>query len=451
MGKRILVADDSRTIQQAFAMVMVGSGYELSFAKTVDEALALAKKENRPDLVLSDVALGSGSGYDLCAGLKADAALREVPVYILASSHTPYDDARGRKVGADGHLAKPFESQALLDAVASALATNVKPASAVMPQFSADFNDNTARISSTDLPLEDDDSYGEITIERGPPASAPAQSQSAWNAKPPTRPSGTRPVAGAGPVAPSVTTPAPRPSLIPGARPSASMPVARTGMTPQPTASTPAPGAGRPPLNRTMMGFPSAKPPVVSKPATLPPPSAAPLPPRATPPALAAAVPARPLVMSTPPAPAAPVAARPVLSSPSSASPVAPTPLRPPVPRFSPPAPAPAAPVPTVPAAPELSSPVTRRVPAPIPPAASPAGDDLSEPITVSAPSPALVDAVSSVVDQKVAALAARGPEYEVIAKLSREIIEQVVWEVVPELAEAIIRQEIDRLASTKK
>jgi CheY-like chemotaxis protein len=93
MGKRILVADDSRTIQRAFAMVMDGSGYELSFAKSVDEALAMAKKDGQPDLVLSDVVLGSGSGYDLCAGIKADAALRDVPVYILASSHNPYDDA----------------------------------------------------------------------------------------------------------------------------------------------------------------------------------------------------------------------------------------------------------------------------------------------------------------------------------------------------------------------
>jgi hypothetical protein len=56
-----------------------------------------------------------------------------------------------------------------------------------------------------------------------------------------------------------------------------------------------------------------------------------------------------------------------------------------------------------------------------------------------------------SLVEQKLAAVAGRGPEYEVIAKLSREIIEQVVWEVVPELAEAIIRQEVDRLASAKK
>lgn len=64
---------------------------------------------------------------------------------------------------------------------------------------------------------------------------------------------------------------------------------------------------------------------------------------------------------------------------------------------------------------------------------------------------PNLAAIVSSAVDQKMAAQAARGPEYEAIAKLSREIIEQVVWEVVPELAETIIRQEIDRLASAKK
>jgi CheY-like chemotaxis protein len=444
MGKRILVADDSRTIQQAFAMVMVGSGYDLAFAKSVDEALAMAKKDGRLDLVLSDAVLGTGSGYDLCAGLKADAALRDVPVYILASSHNPYDDARGRKVGADGHLAKPFESQALLDAVASALAASVNPVSSVMPQFSADFNDNTARISSKDLPVEDDDSYGEITIERGPTAPAPAPS--AWNAKPPTRPSGTRPTVPAATVASPAVPPPPRPSLIPGARPSAAMPVARTGMTPQPTASAPAPGAGRPALNRTMMGFPSVKPPVVSRPATLPPPAApttAPIPARATPPAPAAAIPVRPLMMPTPTAPSAPIAAKPVLPSASSADFVPTAPVRPPVPRFSPP-PA-TVPAPTAPAASALSAPITRKVQTPVPPVAA------SAPASVSAPSPALAAAVSSVVDQKVAALAARGPEYEAIAKLSREIIEQVVWEVVPELAEMIIRQEIDRLASARK
>jgi hypothetical protein len=50
---------------------------------------------------------------------------------------------------------------------------------------------------------------------------------------------------------------------------------------------------------------------------------------------------------------------------------------------------------------------------------------------------------VGHLVDQKVAAIAARGPEYEALAKLSREVIEQIVWEIVPELAEAIIREQV--------
>ena len=50
---------------------------------------------------------------------------------------------------------------------------------------------------------------------------------------------------------------------------------------------------------------------------------------------------------------------------------------------------------------------------------------------------------VAASVEQKLAAMSAKGPEYEAIAKLSREIIEQVVWEIVPELAEAIIREHV--------
>jgi hypothetical protein len=59
------------------------------------------------------------------------------------------------------------------------------------------------------------------------------------------------------------------------------------------------------------------------------------------------------------------------------------------------------------------------------------------------APVSALASTSASAVDQTMAAIAAKGPEYEAIAKLSREIIEKIVWEVVPELAEAILREQI--------
>jgi DNA-binding response OmpR family regulator len=436
MGKRILVADDSLTIQQAFAMVMEGSGYSLSFARSVDEALSVAKKDSRPDLVLADVGLGNGSGYDLCAELRADALLQDVPVFILASTQSPYDEARGRKVGADGYMAKPFESQALLDAVASALVSPARQPAAVgasaMPEF-AEHNDNTARIAASELPSEDDDSYGEITIERA--QTAPTPPAPAWNTKPPTRPSGMRPIPAAAPTPPPAA-PSPRPSLIPGARPSASMPAVRTGSTPQPAVPAPAPAAARPQMARTMMGFPSIKPPMAGKPqppATAPAAPAAPVaPPKPSPPPSAAPA-IRAPALTTPFAPASPVAFKPPISP--AAPPVMPPAPRPMVPRVSP--------VPPTTAS-ALVPPSARRVPTPIPPSAFAA---LSAPV----PSAAMAAAVSSAVDQKVAALAARGPEYEAIAKLSREIIEQVVWEVVPELAEAIIRQEVDRLASAKK
>jgi CheY-like chemotaxis protein len=422
MGKRILVADDSLTIQQAFAMVMEGSGYSLTFAKSVDEALAAAKKDGRPDLVLADVGLGNGSGYDLCAELKADAVMRDAPVFILASTQSPYDEARGRKVGADGYMAKPFESQALLDAVASALSGPARRPVAVdasaMPDFT-DANDNTARFSAGEVPAEDDDTYGEITIERGPAPTPPAP---AWSSKPATRPTGVRPIPAAAPTPPPAQ---PRPSLIPGARPSASMPVARPAGAPQPAPTAPA--AARPQVARTMMGFPSVKPPVAGR-APVP---AVPVPPRATP-APAAAAPVRSPMVPTPSAPAGPVPGK----APPIATPAVPTVTRPVGPRLPQSVPTAAAP---------SAAPVARRPSTPVP-----SSVPIAQPLAP-APSAAMAAAVSSAVDQKVAALAARGPEYEAIAKLSREIIEQVVWEVVPELAEVIIRREIDRLASAKK
>jgi hypothetical protein len=76
----------------------------------------------------------------------------------------------------------------------------------------------------------------------------------------------------------------------------------------------------------------------------------------------------------------------------------------------------------------------------------------VASPATSTAQAQAQVGAtVSARVEQKLSAFAARGPEYEAIAKLSREVIEEIVWEVVPELAEIIIREHVERLGMAKK
>jgi hypothetical protein len=124
--------------------------------------------------------------------------------------------------------------------------------------------------------------------------------------------------------------------------------------------------------------------------------------------------------------------ARPLTQAPSLPAPLSAP--RPTAPRVTP-----AAPASAIPSAPQ---PITRRTATP------PPGAAVAHPPSAVA---AAVAAVTDKIDQKVAAIAERGPEYEAIAKLSREIIEQVVWEVVPELAETIVRQAVDRLASAKK
>jgi hypothetical protein len=62
-----------------------------------------------------------------------------------------------------------------------------------------------------------------------------------------------------------------------------------------------------------------------------------------------------------------------------------------------------------------------------------------------------MAQAVQAVTERAVAEIASRGPEYEAVAQVSREVIERIAWEVVPELAEIIIRAELDRLVKERR
>jgi CheY-like chemotaxis protein len=435
MAKRILIADDSVTIQKAFAMTFGSEDVALTPARSADEGLALAQKA-RPDLIIADGAMPGRSGYDLCVQVRSDPSLRGVPVYILASGQQPYDEAKGQRAGADGHLLKPWETNAFIEQVRDALAkgpglgaSGLRPLAAPAP---------TARATSASLPasaMEDD--YGEISID-----SEPATPPPVVTAPPPSVP--PRATATSLPALAAAGPPGMRPSLIPGMRPG-TMPPARpgtvpvrplsmTGMLPQPSAP-PRPSA--PAVGRTMIGLPAANIPI--------------------PGAMRPSVPMAPLS-----APRAPL--------PSVATPMAPpaqprardmTPL-PPAPRSRemtplPPAPRPRemTPLPPAPRAREMTpmppvSPVSRaREMTPVPPEltpipAAPRARALTPtPPPILVPPAAIHPVVASTVDQTMAAIAAKGPEYEAIAKLSREIIEKIVWEVVPELAEAILREQI--------
>src|SRR4051794_30322697 len=175
MAKRILIADDSVTIQKAFAMTFAGADdVTVSGARSADEGLALAQRTH-PDLVIADGVMPGRSGYDLCASIKADPALRAVPVFILASSQQPYDDARGQKAGADGQLTKPWETTAMMDKVRDLLGgvpgahapggPPAPPAGGYPPAGPPPAGHRAA--ASLPTAAIDDDEYGEISIDAG--------------------------------------------------------------------------------------------------------------------------------------------------------------------------------------------------------------------------------------------------------------------------------------------
>ena len=116
MAKRILLADDSITIQKVISITFASEDYELVIAGDGDTAVKKAR-EARPDLVMADVAMPGKTGYEVCEAVKNDPALKGVPVLLLAGTFEPLNKDEALRVGADDSIIKPFESQELLDKV----------------------------------------------------------------------------------------------------------------------------------------------------------------------------------------------------------------------------------------------------------------------------------------------------------------------------------------------
>jgi CheY-like chemotaxis protein len=116
MAARILVADDSVTIQKVVELTFSKEGFVLVQARSGEEAIQKAKAE-RPDLVLLDLVMPDKSGYEVCAALRADPALRAVPIILLTGTFEAFDKDKGTQAGANDFVTKPFESQVLISKV----------------------------------------------------------------------------------------------------------------------------------------------------------------------------------------------------------------------------------------------------------------------------------------------------------------------------------------------
>ena len=113
---RILVIDDSNTIRRSAEIFLKQGGHEVALAEDGFDALAKLG-DFHPDLVFCDLLMPRLDGYQTCAIIKRNPQFSGVPVIMLSSKDGLFDKARGRMVGSQDYLTKPFTKDQLLQAV----------------------------------------------------------------------------------------------------------------------------------------------------------------------------------------------------------------------------------------------------------------------------------------------------------------------------------------------
>ena len=113
MSKRILLVEDTEDNRQIVRDLMESVGYELLEADDGAAGVAMAA-EHRPDLILMDIQLPVMDGYEASRRIKADPALRHIPIIAVTSYALSGDEDKTRAAGCDGYVAKPFSPRELL-------------------------------------------------------------------------------------------------------------------------------------------------------------------------------------------------------------------------------------------------------------------------------------------------------------------------------------------------
>ncbi len=342
MPKTLLAVDDSATMRKVLEITFGGEDFRVLASDGGERALSQLSEE--PVAIVIDTSLGAEDPYALAREVRSRDA--RVAIVLMGSRYTPYDATRGKSVGVDDSIDKPFDTQTLIDKVKKAI----------------------------------------VAREAGAGAGAPvAAAAAAPPPPPPPAPSPPFPHVTHAP-SPAVASPfsaSPRPPVVPGI-------------------SAPAAPAGRPAFATQRTHTLSFEGGPAGPPAQSPPPPA--------------------VVPGVPPAH-------------SAISRTAPSG----VPVFQPP------PAPPPAARPSPASAPTTVGPARTAPSVSPAQTPAAAPPAPPAPSP-VAAAVNGHLAGKLGELGLSPAQAEAVLALSREVVERVVWEVVPQLAETIIKEEIARL-----
>ena len=113
---KVLVIDDSNTIRRSAEIFLKQGGHDVLLAEDGFDALAKVN-DYQPHLIFCDILMPRLDGYQTCAIIKRNPKFAQVPIVMLSSKDGVFDKARGRMVGAQDYLTKPFTKDQLLQAV----------------------------------------------------------------------------------------------------------------------------------------------------------------------------------------------------------------------------------------------------------------------------------------------------------------------------------------------
>jgi len=117
-GIKVMVIDDSNTIRKTAEIFLLQAGAQVVLAEDGFDALAKIN-DHQPNVIFCDILMPRLDGYQTCALIKKNAKFAATPVIMLSSKDGLFDRARGRMVGSDEYLTKPFTKDSLLKTVAA--------------------------------------------------------------------------------------------------------------------------------------------------------------------------------------------------------------------------------------------------------------------------------------------------------------------------------------------
>jgi CheY-like chemotaxis protein len=193
MAKKILLADDSITIQKVVELTFSDGDYEVTAVNNGAKAIQKLS-EMRPDIILSDIIMPEKNGYEVCEYVKSHPEYRNIPVILLTGTFEPFDPDRADKAGCDAVVTKPFESQSLIHKVEELVQQSRSNASAAEPEVAvapALFGDMPA-FEPTPATAPDPFAHDDDIFSAAPAAAAPSTTDMPFDAPEPAYGNETR-------------------------------------------------------------------------------------------------------------------------------------------------------------------------------------------------------------------------------------------------------------------